>query len=33
LDHVYVEPTPALLEQRDEMAAYLASFVTEEAHR
>ncbi len=32
-DHVYVEPTPALLEQRDEMAAYLASFVTEEAHR
>ena len=31
-DHVYVEPTPALLEQRDEMAAYLASFVTEEAH-
>ena len=31
-DHVYVEPTPALLEQRDEMAAYLASFVTEEAY-
>jgi pyruvate dehydrogenase E1 component alpha subunit len=25
-DHVYVEPTPTLVHQRDELAAYLASF-------
>jgi pyruvate dehydrogenase E1 component alpha subunit len=30
-DHVYVEPTPALVAQRDEMAAYLESFADEEA--
>jgi 2-oxoisovalerate dehydrogenase E1 component alpha subunit len=28
-DHVYVEPTPNLVEQRDQMATYLASFVGE----
>jgi pyruvate dehydrogenase E1 component alpha subunit len=32
-ENVYVEPTPALLQQRDEMAAYLESFTDEEAHR
>lgn len=30
-DHVFVEPTPALVGQRDGMAAYLESFVDEEA--
>jgi pyruvate dehydrogenase E1 component alpha subunit len=30
-DHVYVEPTPALVAQRDGMAAYLESFADEEA--
>ncbi|MBD0293446.1 MAG: pyruvate dehydrogenase (acetyl-transferring) E1 component subunit alpha [Jiangellaceae bacterium] len=29
-DHVYVEPTPPLVEQRDELAAYLESFAAEE---
>jgi 2-oxoisovalerate dehydrogenase E1 component alpha subunit len=32
-DNVYVEPTPTLLEQRDEMAAYLETFAGEEAQR
>jgi 2-oxoisovalerate dehydrogenase E1 component alpha subunit len=32
-EHVYVEPTPTLLQQRAEMSAYLESFVDEEAHR
>ena len=30
-DHVYVEPTPTLVAQRDGMAAYLESFADEEA--
>ena len=30
-DHVYVEPTPALVAQRDGMAEYLESFAEEEA--
>jgi pyruvate dehydrogenase E1 component alpha subunit len=29
-DHVYVEPTPELLAQRDEMTAYLESFADQE---
>ncbi|PSL08357.1 pyruvate dehydrogenase E1 component alpha subunit [Haloactinopolyspora alba] len=32
-DHVYVEPTPGLVEQRDGMAAYLDSFADEEVHQ
>jgi 2-oxoisovalerate dehydrogenase E1 component alpha subunit len=32
-EHVYVEPTPTLLQQRAEMSAYLESFVDVEAHR
>lgn len=32
-DHVYVEPTPALLEQRDEMTSYLDSFADEGSTR
>jgi pyruvate dehydrogenase E1 component alpha subunit len=32
-EHVYVEPTPNLLQQRAEMSAYLESFVVEEAQR
>jgi pyruvate dehydrogenase E1 component alpha subunit len=30
-EHVYVEPTPTLVQQRDEMAAYLASFDSDPA--
>jgi 2-oxoisovalerate dehydrogenase E1 component subunit alpha len=32
-DDVYVEPTPALLQQRDELRTYLESFADEEARR
>ncbi|HEU0042076.1 MAG TPA: pyruvate dehydrogenase (acetyl-transferring) E1 component subunit alpha [Jiangellaceae bacterium] len=32
-DHVYVEPTPPLIAQRQEMATYLDSFADEEATR
>jgi pyruvate dehydrogenase E1 component alpha subunit len=32
-DHVYVEPTPPLIAQREEMAAYLDSFADKEATR
>ena len=32
-DNVYVEPTPTLLQQRDELSAYLESFADQEARR